>query len=337
MNLVMWMCFAFLSALGSFSLMVLVWIQRVRRTPSSVRETASPVELIFYLSLCDFFLSLNNGVGYALRIMNNGHPVEGFWCSATFFVEHMAVITQILWYSMISFNILLILHGWKESQLRKVHLYQHIGIWGYALFSTIPPLVNKTYGPLEASAYCYFPNSKDPRRLLLYIPVTIGVLFSLGVFIYAVYFFRMRRGMVKGSYILFRLGFLCVIFTFFWGSAAGGRLYDALGNVDKSNLQLIANTLSGFANFVVWTATNRRVLTWVGGQISGGTILPADHQTMDDTLETHWTTAAETEEESHYSEAELERSDVIPKLYSINIPPFQSVHRDSLDRIDETP
>ena len=60
-----------------------------------------------------------------------------------------------------------------------------------------------------------------------------------------------------------RLGFLVLVYTVFWGSAAGGRLFDALGNVDQTNLQLISNTLSGTANFFVWTLTDNYLINYL--------------------------------------------------------------------------
>ena len=125
-NMIMWMTFAFVSAAASLTLMIYS------------RITRQPLHLIFYLSLCDFFLSLNNGLGYALRLNRGGGTLDGFWCSFTFFVEHTSVISQIAWYSMISLNILLILFNWREAQLRSIQIYQHILIWGYAFGATLP-------------------------------------------------------------------------------------------------------------------------------------------------------------------------------------------------------
>jgi len=281
--MVMWMSFAFLSAFASLSLMIYCKLSEKQRGLSS-----SPLQLILYLSFCDFFLSLNNGVGYALRLSRGGDTLDGFWCSLTFFLEHTAVITQILWYSMISLNILLILFGWKEAELRRLQIYQHVCIWGYAIGATIPPLVRNKYGPLPAAAYCYFASPTDWRRLLLYVPVTLGVIFALVIFIYTIFFFFVRRHVLKGRSILIRLGFLVVVFTFFWGSAAAGRLYDALGQVDQTNLQLIANTLCGTANFFVWTVTDNQLVTWVSSKFKGGDTIGLAHEA---TWETGWNTA----------------------------------------------
>jgi len=126
------------------------------------------------------------------------------------------------------------------------------------------------------------------------------VIFSLVVFIYTIYFFFVRRHVIKGGFILVRLGFLVLIFTFFWGSAAGGRLYDALGNVDKTNLQLIANTLSGAANFFVWTCTSGHLVTWVSSTFLGG-----DSAVL--ATEATWETAWNTTDGFLGSETELSR------------------------------
>jgi len=79
--MIMWMSFAFLSAFASLSLMIYSSISAKRE------RSVNPLHLIFYLSFCDFILSLGNGIGYALRILKGGGPLDEFWCSVSFFLN----------------------------------------------------------------------------------------------------------------------------------------------------------------------------------------------------------------------------------------------------------
>jgi len=69
--------------------------------------------------------------------------------------------------------------------------------------------------------------------------------------------------------ILRRLAFMAFVFEVTWGLALFARIEDALGGKDKSNLQMIGLTLSGFCNFVVWGATNQKVINWVWVKVFG--------------------------------------------------------------------
>jgi len=159
-------------------------------------------------------------------------------------------------------NIFLMLRGWSSTKLHNLRKYQHAWVWGYALLVTLPPLVRKNYGPMVMADYCYFPESRDWRRLLFYAPVFICVCCVLIVFIYAVFFIVRKQFKVTTVLIVRRLAFMVVIFVVSWGLALEARVQDAVAGRDVNNLQMIGITLSGFCNFLVWGVTHQKVLDW---------------------------------------------------------------------------
>jgi len=146
--------------------------------------------------------------------------------------------------------------------------YQHLIVWGYALSSTLPPLIRHKYGPQTIASYCYFTDPLDPRRLLVYIPVGISCVFNIYLIFDAIWFFYIRRSSLVGVEvaIIRRLALMVFVFNCLWGLAMGSRLYDAITDSDNSGWGTLvdaANTLSGFCNFVVWGMSNPRVLNWI--------------------------------------------------------------------------
>jgi len=144
--------------------------------------------------------------------------------------------------------------------------------------------------------YCYFPNPRDPRRLLHYLPLGICFLYSIWLFLYAVYYFMIRRATLKNTafvIILRRLSLVVFNFMVLKGPALFVRITDAILNERSSNLQLLTLTLSGLANFIVWGITNQRVLNCLSPLIYGERSEFTEVPSTED-LETAFATVDET-------------------------------------------
>jgi len=259
---------------------------------------------------------MNQCVGFSRSLLTT-EPLQAdsIDCGVTFFVEHVSVTSTILWSGMISINLFLTLHGWNDTKLRTLQPYQHFIVWGYALSSTLPPLIRDKYGPVPIASYCYFSNPLDPRRLLVWIPVAVCCLFGICLVLDAICFFLIRRRSLAGIEmdILKRLAFMVLVFNLLWGMALGSRIYDAFADSDQSNLVGLANTLSGFCNFIVWGITNPRVVSWVYfkiGSAASQSIFAATDEasSMTDTLLTNYTQNSTLQHERTPSSFQKEHS-----------------------------
>jgi len=173
------------------------------------------------------------------------------------------------------------------KKLRSLRPYQHFCVWSFALSTTLPPLIRQKYGPMVASDYCYFPDSRDLRRLLFWIPVGICIFFSLWMFIYAAYYFLIRRSSLaeKSFIILRRLFVMVVVFNILWGLALGSRIYDAIVGNENLNFTTFANSLSGVCNLLIWGILNPKVLNFVQKHIYASVTTTIKHSNTETLLD----------------------------------------------------
>jgi len=215
------------------------------------------------MTLCDFFLSLNQVLCWA-RPYVTSEPLKAsdMFCAYSYIVEHVFVLGTVLWYFMMAINIFLILRRTSDLTLKNIRKYQHLFVWGYALSATIPPFITKSYGPMAIADYCYFTSASDLLRLLFFAPLTLCIFSCLGLLVYAFVSLYLTRRVVRSQsfIILRRLGCMVIVFTVLWGLALFARIEDYIGAQEKYNLQLYSLTLSGLCNFMVWGATNLKVI-----------------------------------------------------------------------------
>jgi len=252
-----WLCFCCLSTIASSLLVFLFW---------RLREWDSPVQIVLYMAVSDLFVSFDLTMAFARPFIANGalQASDGF-CTMSFLVLHIFIIGTFLWYFMMAVNIFFILHGYTDEKMRAMRKWQHLFVWSYAICGTLPPLVLKKYSPMSYADYCYFPDPDDPLKLIVYAPLCICLIFCIFLFFYALLFFLCRRNQVKtlSTAIIRRLGFMVFLFVVTWSLAVYSRLGDAVGHPEPPALQLVGMTLGGFFNFIVWGATNQKVINYI--------------------------------------------------------------------------
>jgi len=285
-----WLVFSYGSVIGSILLMIMVYVQK---------QTA-PTQLVFYMSLGECLLSAMLAVGASLTLWSDEIlDASDAWCGISFFLLHIGINMGALYYFVITLNIHLILRGWTDARLRELRPYQHLGVWMYTLCATLPPTIRHKYAPMSGVDYCYFPEPRDPRRLLMYGPLSIIFCYSMWLILYAIYYFMIRRATLKSTafaIILRRLSLVVFNFMVLKGPALFVRLIDAILNQKTtSDLQMITLSLSGLANFIVWGITNQRVLNFLSTSWFGDKSEFTEVRSTADVNDTFFATVDETE------------------------------------------
>jgi len=89
----------------------------------------------------------------------------------------------VMWYLMISFNILATFKGVNGPTLRHYRWIQHVLVWSSSVLVSLVPYFLDAYGAMTDDLQCWISKSDSPARLVYIIPLSVAVTFSVGVFV----------------------------------------------------------------------------------------------------------------------------------------------------------
>ena len=133
------------------------------------------------------YLSISDVISSTMLLL--GDPDEGsFACGFQSYVSQFATIASVLWTAAIAFVLYkaVVLRSLVASNIRRLELKLHGGVWGVSFVLMLLPIIDNSYG--KAGTWCWIRNDKAGQALRLvafYIPLWLTAAFN-GVLYYFV-------------------------------------------------------------------------------------------------------------------------------------------------------
>lgn len=221
--------------------------------------------LIFYLAISDFFLSIASFVkssGFDSGIISSTCVFQGIMINFT-------ELNSICWTSIIALSVYLSTKKNAIQLIEKFYIFYFLFAYGFPLLLTILPLFSNSYGP--AGAWCWM-NTKNHENvsawiwsLIIYIFIWGNIIFNIIAIIKSLRYFKIRTFEVeeKNNEEADFLKNFCIVLKFFpiilvicWLPATINRIYLFASHKENTGLyatQAFFSNLTGFLNCTVYS------------------------------------------------------------------------------------
>jgi len=237
---------------GGSLILICVFIRVWRRTPQ--------IERLFWMSLCDFFLSIRHWSEFILYqpSLDYHKPI----CIINAFGGTFFMVATMSWYFVISLFTYLTLVGIsiQELQEKKIRVISHIYVWTLSTFAFVFPYLHNDIGQMQDDGTCWIKTDSKTPRLVILIPLFIYLLFALFLLIHSLFITRSMLGMSDSrSRVMQRMIYFVGVFFFTWSFLF---LHESFVLFEVSNspewiriINFIGVSGCGFFNFLVWSTS----------------------------------------------------------------------------------
>jgi len=236
-----------LSILGSTILIALYFWKRELRSGSFKR--------VFWMSVCDLFLSLKFWLMMVTRTpvsMDRDRPM----CYLSAIAGNFFTTATISWYFIIAVCVFSVFQP-ERSKWRYVmsnELIQHAYVWTLSALCAFLPLATDSYGGTDDGTQCWIPDSRDPMKLTLVLPLYSYLVFAFYLLFYV--FFKSSTRSVLDERLKERMLLFVGIFAFAWFWPGFATAWDFISPDTQPiyihYMDVGAICGSGLCNFIVW-------------------------------------------------------------------------------------